>query len=85
MRVLSQDYSYLNSHNLYNTIQSAYCPGHNIESTLLKVVDDQFLPFNKGNMSMLPLFDFSSEFYTFDHSILVHRLQSDFGFTDTVL
>ena len=29
--------------------------------------------------------DVSSEFNTIDHSILVHRLHTDFGFTDTVL
>ena len=36
-------------------------------------------------MSILTLFDFSSAFNTIHHSILVHRLHTDFGFTDTVL
>ena len=31
------------------------------------------------------LLDFSSAFDTIDHTILVHRLHTDFGFTDTVL
>ena len=31
------------------------------------------------------LLDFSSAFDTIDHTILVHRLYTDFGFTDTVL
>ena len=31
------------------------------------------------------MFDFSSAFDTIDHTILVHRLHTDFGFTDTVL
>ena len=31
------------------------------------------------------MLDFSSEFDTIDHPILVHRLHTDFGFTDTVL
>ena len=31
------------------------------------------------------LLDFSSAFHTIDHPILVHRLHTDFGFTDTVL
>ena len=34
---------------------------------------------------MLALFDFSSAFDTIDHPILVHRLHSDFEFTDAVL
>ena len=83
--VLSQDSSYLNSHNIYNTCQSAYRPGHSTETALLKVANDLFLSLNKGNISVLALLDFSSAFDTIDHTILVHRLHTDFGFTDTVL
>ena len=82
---LSQVSSYLNSHNLYNTCQSAYRPGHSTETALLKVVNDLFLSLNKGNISVLALLDFSSAFDTIDHIILVHHLHTDFGFTDTVL
>ena len=82
--VLSQVSSYLNSHNLHNTCQSAYSPCHNTETALLKVVKDQFLSLNKGNISELALLDFSSAFDTIDHPILVHRPHTDFGFTDTV-
>ena len=83
--VLSQVSSYLNSHNLYNTCQSAYRPGNSTETALLKVVNDLFLSHNKGNISVLALLDFSSAFDTIDHPTLVHRLHTDFGFTDTVL
>ena len=83
--VLSQVSSYLNSHNLCNTCQSAYRPGHSTETALLKVVNDLFLSLNKGNISVLALLDFSSAFDTIDHPILVYRLHADFGFTDTVL
>ena len=82
--VLSQVSSYLNSHNLYNTCQSAYRPGHSTETALLKAANDQFLSLNKGNISVLALLDFSSAFDTIDHPILAHRLHTDFGFTDTV-
>ena len=37
--VLSQVSSYLNSHNLYNTCQLAYCPGHSTETALMNVVN----------------------------------------------
>ena len=83
--VLSQVSSYLNSHNLYNTCQSAYRPGHCTETALLKVVNDLFLSLDKGNISVLALLDFSSAFDTIDNPILVHRLHTDFGFTDAVL
>ena len=82
--VLSQVSSYLNSHNLYNTCQSAYRPGHSTEAALLKVVNDLFLSLNKGNIFVLALLDFSSAFDTIIHSILVHRLHTDLGFSDAV-
>ena len=44
-----------------------------------------FLSLIKGNISVLALLDISSAFDTIDHTILVHRLHTDFGFTDTVL
>ena len=83
--VLSQVYSYLNSHNHYNTSQSAYHSGHSTEAALLKVVNNLFFSLDKGNISVLALLDFSSAIDTIDHPILVHRLHTDFGFTDTVL
>ena len=55
------------------------------ETALLKVVNDLFLSLDKGNISVLALLDFSSAFDTIYHPILVHRLHTDFGFTDTVL
>ena len=48
-------------------------------------VNDTFLSLSKGNIYVLALLDFSSAFDTIDHPILVHRLHTDFGFTDTVL
>ena len=75
---------YLISHNLYNTCQSAYHPCHWNETALLKIVNDLFLSVSKGNISALAMLDFSSAFDTIDHSTLVHRLHTDFGFTDSV-
>ena len=71
--------------NLYNTCQSAYHPGHSTETALLKVFYDLFLSLDKGNISVLALFDLFSAFDTIDHPIPVHRLHTDFGFSDTVL
>ena len=83
--VLSHVFSYLNSHNLYSTCQSAYRPGNSTETPLLIVAYDLFLSLNKGNISVLGLLELSSAFDTIDHPILVHRLHTDFGYTDTVL
>ena len=58
--VLSQVSSYLNSHNPYNTCQSAYSSCHSTETVLLKAVNDLFLPPIRGNISVLALLEFSS-------------------------
>ena len=83
--VLSQVSPYLNSHILYNTCQLAYRPGHSTETALLNVVNDLFLYLSTGSISVLALLDLSSALDTINHPILVHRLRTDFGFTDTVL
>ena len=83
--VLSHVSAYLIQHNLCNSCQSTYRPGHSIETALLKVVNALFLSLSKGNISVLALLDFSSAFDTLNHPILVHRLHADFGFTNTVL
>ena len=83
--VLSHVSSYLNSRDFYNTCQSAYRLGHRTETALLKDVNDLFLSLNQGNISVLILLEFSSAFDTIDHLILAYRLNTDFGFTDTVL
>ena len=77
---------------LVTPILKKRCLDHNdlnnyrpVWSLLMKVVNDLFLSLNKGNISVLALLDFSSAFDTIDHTILVHRLHTDFGFTDTVL
>ena len=82
---LSHVFACLNSHNLCNTCQSAYRPGHSTEAALLDDVDDLFLSLNKGSISVLALLDFSSASDTIDHPILVHRLHTVFGFADAVL
>ena len=76
-KVLSQVSLYLNSHNLCNYFQSAYCPGHCTETALLKAVNYLLLSLSKGYMSVPALLDFSSAFDTIDHSILVHPIHTD--------
>ena len=83
--VLSQVSSYINSQNLSNACQSAHRPSHSTETALLKVANDLFLSLTKFNISVLALLHFFQAFDTIGHPILVHRLHTDFRFTDSVI
>ena len=83
--LLSLALSHFISHSLYDTVQSAYHPGHSTEKALLTVINDLFHSLSIGNMSVLALLDFSSAFDKIDLSIIVHRLHSDSRYADTVI
>ena len=83
--IASQLMPHLNRYNLFSSFQSAYRPGHSIETALLKVVNDLLLAIDEGKLSVLVLLDLSAAFDTIDHDILLHRLQHVFGIQGTVL
>ena len=83
--VVSQLISHLNSHNLFNSFQSAYRPGQSTETGILKDVNDILLVMDEGKLLVLVLLDLSAAFDTIDHDILLHRLQYLFGIQSTVI
>ena len=83
--VLSQLFTYLNSHNLISSSQSAYRPFHSTETALLKVSNDILTSLDCSEISVLTLLDLSAAFDTIDHQILLSRLHSLYGISDTVL
>ena len=76
---------HLNENNLMNSFQSAYTKFNSTETTLLAVHDHVIRAMSQQQVTGLCLLDLSAAFDTIDHTILLHRLKSWFGFTDTVL
>ena len=76
---------HLNEHSLMNSFQSAYTKFNSTETTLLAVHDHVIRAMSQQQVTGLCLLDLSAAFDTIDHTILLHRLKSWFGFTDTVL
>ena len=76
---------HLNENNLMNSFQSAYTKFNSTETALLAVHDHIIRAMSQQQVTGLCLLDLSAAFDTIDHTILLHRLKSWFGFTDTVL
>ena len=83
--VFNQAHSYLVSNDLFPLCQSSYRKYHSTETALLKVKHDILMNMNNQEVTLLVLLDLSAAFDTVDHSILLERLQADFGIFGTVL
>jgi hypothetical protein len=77
--------NHLSENNLLNSFQSAYVKSHSTETTLLSVHDYIIRAVSLQQVTCLCLLDLSAAFDTIDHSILLERLRSWFGFNNTVL
>ena len=83
--VLNRVMSYLNNSNLLHTHQTAYRRHHSTETAVTKVYSDILGAADDGKLSLLILLDFSAAFDLVDHSILIKRLESTYGFDGLTL
>ena len=65
--------------------QSAYRKGHSTETALLEVLDGVYTAPDNRQVTVLISLDLSAAFDMVDHAILLQRLQSECGVTDTPL
>jgi hypothetical protein len=77
--------SYLDTHHLLPSQQSAYRHFHSTETAVLKVTSDIFQFLDNGNICLLSFLDFSAAFDSVDLSILSTRLSVSFGINGTAL
>jgi hypothetical protein len=77
--------NHLKSFPSLSRFQSAYRKFHSTETALLSIYNDLLLSINKQKISALVLLDLSAAFDTIDHCILLTRLSSNFGITDSAL
>ena len=77
--------SYLNNSNLFSTHQLAYRRHHSAETAVTKVYSDILGAADDDKLSLLILLDLSAAFDLVDHSILLKRLESTYGFDGLTL
>ena len=70
-------------HHLYETFQSAYRSGHSTETAVLRVQNDVLQAIDRGDCVFLVLLDLSAAFDTVSHELLLERLCTEFGVTDS--
>ena len=83
--VFNQTNDFLNTQGLYPQGQSAYRKCHSTETALLRVTNDIMRNMNRQHVTLLVMLDLSSAFDTVDHSILLDRLNNEFGIKGRVL
>lgn len=83
--VAEQMTSHIMAHGLFPELQSAYRRFHSTETALLRVRNDILLNMNKQQVTLLVCLDLSAAFETIEHTILLQRLETKFGFGGTAL
>ena len=76
---------HVTANNLSEDFQSAYKSLHSTETALLKVVNDLLIEADEQKVILVAFLDLSAAFDTVDHTILLDRLQTLFGISETAL
>jgi len=69
----------------FSKYQSAYRKGHSMDTALLEILDGVYTAADDKQVTVLISLDLSAAFDTVDHEVLLQRLQSEFGVTDTTI
>jgi hypothetical protein len=71
--------------SLYESHQSAYRKFHSTETALVKIMNDLLLAVDDNKCALLIMLDQSAAFDTVNQDILLHRLQTSYGITESAL
>ena len=75
----------MTTHNLDESLQSAYKKGHSTETEFIKVQNDFLRAIDNRDSVILLMLDLSAAFDTVHHSILLTRLSNSYGLSGVVL
>ena len=78
-------HKHLAENKLFTPNQSAYRPGHSVETALTSIADSIFRSLDRRDGVAMVLLDLSAAFDTIDHAILLGRLRDVFGISGSAL
>jgi len=82
--VARQLLDHVSVHKLLPDFQSAYRAQRSTDTAVLKVLTDILTAADRSDLSMLTLLDLSAAYDTVDHTILLRRLTTSYGFNGVV-
>ena len=82
---LAQLRPHLLSSTNFCPFQSGFRTGHSTETALLELLNDVFTAGDDRRFTVVIGLDISAAFDTISHTVLLHRLQTDFGLSSVVL
>jgi len=82
--VMKQLLSHLISNDLMPLYQSGYQQFHSTETALLQVTSELYASMDEQKVSLLALLDMNAAFDCVDHVLLLDKLSSNYGLSETV-
>lgn len=73
------------SKRLLSPYQSGFRANHSCSTAMVKILEDIRLEYDKDNISVLCLLDFSKAFDKVDHRVLCQKLEHYFGFSNSAV
>ena len=76
---------YVNNNSLFSPYQSGYRKAHSCETAITRIHNDIMMMIDKKTNVVLLLLDLSAAFDTISHKLLLKKLRSLYGITDTAI
>lgn len=83
-RIMAQQITdYISDRDLLSPLQSGFRKGHSCSTAMIKIIEDIRQPYDRNDITLLCLLDFSKAFDSVNHDLLCSKLVRYFHFSNT--